>query len=317
MFKRKSKTLADMPLEVKKLYVKILACQTISDEEHKPEEVSDLYMFMTQLSFDSGARREIRKFLEAEEKELSPLLVEIITGLDPEDQKIVEFSIIKDLVRTALVDGEYSGKERANVELASRLYYGDKAKEKMELAEKIAKRDDDFIRGRYSSIDEFLEQGKKLASGAAAIGVPLAAVYFSGTVGFSAVGIVSGLGALGLGGLAALGISSMVAGIGVVVLIGLGTYGAAHFVLNLPEREKKKRRESLIQEIIKLHQRAISALAEDINDMASRQEKLASQTEANKAALAHLQGEIGILKTAMQSLSLREKKLCEIKTQSS
>ena len=62
---------------------------------------------------------------------------------------------------------------------------------------------------------------KDIAAKAGAVGVPLAAIYFSGSVvGFSAAGITSGLATMGLGGL--LGFSGMVTGIGTVVLIGVG-----------------------------------------------------------------------------------------------
>lgn len=59
---------------------------------------------------------------------------------------------------------------------------------------------------------------RRAAAGLAAVGVPVAAVYFSGSViGLSAAGIISGLTALGLG----LG---LVPGIGIAVLLGTGAY---------------------------------------------------------------------------------------------
>jgi uncharacterized tellurite resistance protein B-like protein len=62
------------------------------------------------------------------------------------------------------------------------------------------------------------EATRVAAAGLAAVGIPIAAVYVSGSViGLSAAGITSGLAALGLG----LG---MVPGIGVAVLMGLGAF---------------------------------------------------------------------------------------------
>lgn len=59
---------------------------------------------------------------------------------------------------------------------------------------------------------------KVAAAGLAAVGVPIAAVYVSGSIiGLSAAGITSGLAALGLG----LG---MVPGIGIAVLMGIGAF---------------------------------------------------------------------------------------------
>lgn len=73
------------------------------------------------------------------------------------------------------------------------------------------------------------------AAGLAAVGVPLAAVYVSGSViGLSAAGITSGLAALGLG----LG---MVPGIGVVALLGAGIFLSVRWLLHTsaqPGREQ-------------------------------------------------------------------------------
>ncbi|NJN17765.1 MAG: TerB family tellurite resistance protein [Oscillochloris sp.] len=64
------------------------------------------------------------------------------------------------------------------------------------------------------------------AAGLAAVGVPLAAMYVSGSViGLSAAGITSGLAALGLG----LG---MVPGIGVAVLLGTAVFVGVHALLD-------------------------------------------------------------------------------------
>lgn len=67
---------------------------------------------------------------------------------------------------------------------------------------------------------------KVAAAGLAAVGIPIAAVYASGSViGLSAAGITSGLAALGLG----LG---MVPGIGVAVLLGTGVFLGVRALLN-------------------------------------------------------------------------------------
>lgn len=70
------------------------------------------------------------------------------------------------------------------------------------------------------------------AAGLAAVGVPLAAVYVSGSViGLSAAGITSGLAALGLG----LG---MVPGIGVAVLLGTGAFLGVRALLSAVSAEE-------------------------------------------------------------------------------
>lgn len=74
---------------------------------------------------------------------------------------------------------------------------------------------------------------KELASRAAAVGVPLAALNMAGVAGFSAVGITSGLAALGsMSGLAILGLNPMTAGIGALILGGVAVKKIADFALS-------------------------------------------------------------------------------------
>jgi hypothetical protein len=62
----------------------------------------------------------------------------------------------------------------------------------------------------------------ELAKKAAALGVPLATLYFSGLAGFSAVGITSGLATLGTAsGLVVLGLNPMTAGIAALIVGGI------------------------------------------------------------------------------------------------
>ena len=72
--------------------------------------------------------------------------------------------------------------------------------------------DEQILAGQISD-SQIANHAKTLAAKASAVGMPIAAVYLSGSVvGLSASGITSGLAALGLGGV--LGLSSMVTGIG-------------------------------------------------------------------------------------------------------
>lgn len=113
--------------------------------------------------------------------------------------------------------------------------------------------------------DDALTRGmKELGAKAGAVGVPLAAVYLSGSVvGMSAAGLTSGLATLGLGGV--LGFSSMATGIGVAVLLGVGAYKGIKHLTGANELDKTKRRELMLNEVIKQTQATISYLMEDIN----------------------------------------------------
>jgi hypothetical protein len=75
--------------------------------------------------------------------------------------------------------------------------------------------------------------------------------------------MTSGLATLGMGGM--LGMSSMATGIGVAVLIGVGAYVGVRKLTGANELSRFKRRELMLQEVVKLTQSTISMLVQDIN----------------------------------------------------
>jgi len=136
---------------------------------------------------------------------------------------------------------------------------------------------------------------KSAASGLTAVGVPIAAVYFSGTViGLSAAGITSGLAALGLG----LG---MVPGIGIAVLIGAGIFIGVRALLgdSKATKEKKAReiRERKLQLVIKNMQEAIVQIIEKIKNL----EFDAQKADANREAIEVLKTRLTNLQKALNS----------------
>ena len=222
--------------------------------------------------------------------------------VDGEDKKALSFSILKDLILIAKVAEKYDVEEQKNVEAIAEHIYGDEAAKYKKFAEEVVEKDRALLKGELSE-KQILEYGKDFSATAAALGIPAVAIYFSGSViGLSAAGITSGLAALGLGGITALGISSMMAGIGVLVLIGVGTFCVFHYALGIPKREKKTKKEHVIQETLKLHQDALAALAEDANELACKQEQLSAASEENKKVQAELKAGLGVLKASIASL---------------
>ena len=112
--------------------------------------------------------------------------------------------------------------------------------------------------------DVIKETMKEVSAKAVAVGVPMGAVYLSGSViGLSAAGMTSGLATLGMGGL--LGFSSMATGIGVAIILGVGAYKTVKFFTSTDEKSRYQTRELMLKEILKLHQTTISHVIEDIN----------------------------------------------------
>lgn len=119
-----------------------------------------------------------------------------------------------------------------------------------------------------------VEQLKK----ASAIGVPLAALYCSGTIGFGAIGITTGLATLGAP-LAALGLlNPMTMGIAVLIGMGIGTKKILDAVLPTTDGDRqrassKKRAQLLarLEDIAKTQKQQVLALLSEDADLLERQ----------------------------------------------
>jgi len=232
------RTLEVMPDDVKILYTRILAAQALADQQLDSKEFSDLYVFMAQIGLDAAARDQVRKSLVNQDTaDIIKMADQVISKVKPDEQNVIKFSIIKDLIRVSRMDGQISPEEMKNVRtIAKHLYNSDeKAGQIIEFAEKAIEYDEKLLIGKLTA-EEFTKGAKNLAVTAASIGVPITAVYFSGSViGLSAAGIIAGLTELGLGGI--LGFSSLVTGIGVVVIMGIVTFKLVKWAITGKERQ--------------------------------------------------------------------------------
>ena len=303
-----------MPEEVKLLYTKAVVTQALIDGEVDPREVASVYVFASRIGLDSASREEVRRCLSAEASDsdgrLSKILEltsEIVFKVQEEEREMVASSLIKDLLWISRADGAVSTAERSSVEAVARQQFGDKAREAIKQAKETIDTEEAFVRGEIS-VTEFEKRIKQVASQAAAIGLPVAAIYFSGSVvGLSAAGFTSGLAALGLGGV--LGLSAMLTGVGAVIVAGVVTYQAARWMMGTNERELAKKREHMIQEVLKQHQKSMADLAQDIGGMAERMEEYTSRSNQNTERLARLKSELQTFKAALATLQEREENL--------
>ncbi|MBP1468423.1 hypothetical protein EYB53_022110 [Candidatus Chloroploca sp. M-50] len=179
--------------------------------------------------------------------------------------------------------------------------------------EELALRDDQYvaIRDFVTELRRIRERGlddnaaaklvKNAAAGLAAVGVPLGAVYLSGSViGLSAAGITSGLAAVGLG-------FGMVPGIGVAVLLGSGIFVGVRRLLDVGSEQAQER---LRAEEMRKAQLVIQHLQEAINVLAERIEALqgaATTAEANREGIVQLTRQI----KALEQLIARRKAMEE------
>ena len=113
---KKTLTLEVRPEEVKVLYARALALQSLVDGWLGPREIEYLYVFMSRVSMSSDSREEVRQTLatrEASPEDVVRLVEELISAV-PDNQEEISVSIIKDMVHLSHADNVVclSGKRR-------------------------------------------------------------------------------------------------------------------------------------------------------------------------------------------------------------
>ncbi|EHV5555610.1 hypothetical protein K0W35_002252 [Vibrio parahaemolyticus] len=256
--------LSEMSEDLKIAYLKVIVNMAYSDDgEVDKDEFAQILLLMTRLELSSESRFALRDYITTtgELESLESLIQTIDKTCIPSHNKSVKISLVKDLfsVFMSVNDGQHDN----FAFFKDNNYLFNISDDEVELIVDALKLDFKMLNDDFS--DDALTRGmKELGAKAGAVGVPLAAVYLSGSVvGMSAAGLTSGLATLGLGG--ALGFSSMATGIGVAVLLGVGAYKGIKHLTGANELDKTKRRELMLNEVIKQTQATVSHLMEDIN----------------------------------------------------
>ncbi|GKV57373.1 hypothetical protein NCCP2222_33200 [Sporosarcina sp. NCCP-2222] len=257
--------LSEMTEEIKVNYIKIVANFAYSDDQTiDVYEYTEIISLLSRIELSSSRRLEIRSYLSHAENMISTeaLLTTLKDSVEEGSFEILSKSLFKDILY--IFGTQHNIQEWSQnqflTELARSLCI---TTEEIELIIAAIQNDEDILKHRKND-NQIKKAMKDLSAKAVAVGVPMAAIYFSGSVvGLSAAGITSGLAAMGMGGL--LGFSSMFTGIGALVLIGVGTYHGLKKVSGIGDLENNKQREFMLQAIIRNSQKSLSFLIEDIN----------------------------------------------------
>lgn len=257
-------TLAEMPEPLKVAYVKVIINMAFSDDgEVDKKEFAEILLLMTRLDLTTDSRFILRSYMSdaSTQEELCVLIEQIDIACSSSHNKAVKISLAKDLISIYMSVNNIIDESIPFID-ANRDLLG-VTDDEIDIAKAAIKLDFKMLKADFT--DDALAKGiKELGAKAGAVGVPIAAVYLSGSViGMSAAGMTSGLATLGLGG--ALGFSSMATGIGVAVLIGVGAYKGIRHLTGANELDKTKRRELMLNEVIKQTQSTLSLLIEDLN----------------------------------------------------
>lgn len=292
--------LADLPESYKLTYLKVLANFTfVDDHQIDAQEYSELMSLVTRIHLSSDYRLQLRGYLSNPDEHTPTMtLIDELRDLSTTiDFSIVEKSLFKDLLYLFKLKRPLSAwfENKFLEELKEVLSI---SREEIELISSAIQSDEDILTFRKND-SEIAKSMKDLAAKAAAIGVPLTAIYLSGSVvGLSAAGLTSGLASLGMGGL--LGFSSMFTGIGVLVVIGVGTYQGLKKITGMKDIENNKQREFMLQAIIRNTQQTLNYLLEDINEISNRLVVAVQQGNANSAKINELSNMLQMLSQSAQ-----------------
>lgn len=304
-----------VPLEsedttVKTNFLKILInISSNQDGNLDAKSYASIIQLISRLNLSKEERMIVRQYMlgESDIRTNDELLEEIKEKMPANRLHEVHISLVKESINAfrsknsinKYDKGCYKQDEKI-VELKNKLNISD---DEISLIEDSIINDEQIFRDRSASDDKIKELFTDMAGKAAAVGVPLAAVYLTGTVGFSAAGLTSGLAALGMGGV--LGFSSMVTGIGVALVIGVVSYklvGKGIKAITGDDSEKYKQREFLLQNVMKQSQRAFNLLIEDINYLTSKAAELLKNNEARDEMITSLYKKINILASSQTAI---------------
>ncbi|WP_300379460.1 hypothetical protein [Clostridium sp.] len=259
--------LAAMDNGIKDAYIKIICNFAYSDDEIiDSKEYAEIISLIVRIDYTSENRLKIRSYMcDNSEIEETESLIRYLNDKVPEGSlDVIRKSLIKDILYIYKIKDDINNwKENEFLtSLQAKLKVKD---EHIDLIITAIRTDEEILSLRKND-SEIKKSMKDLAAKAGAVGVPLAAIYFSGSVvGMSAAGITSGLATLGMGGI--LGFSGMVTGIGMVVLLGVGTYKGIKKFTGVGDLENNKQREMMLQAIIKNSQKSLNYLIEDVNEI--------------------------------------------------
>lgn len=262
-------SLEDVPEDEKLAFYGSMFGMSAIDDDVDRDELFTIYEILDTENLSAEAEEEVKQYAIE-----PPDFEECVDTLEGSDE-VLRFATMINLVEVAQADEMVVSEEEDALEYtAETLEVSDEQVEKIEeFVETIRE-----VRERGLDDEQAEQMIKSAVSGLTGVGVPVAAVYFSGSViGLSAAGITSGLAALGLG-------FGMVPGIGIAVAIGTGAFLGVKYVLDTARRNKedavKAEREQRIQRLVQNLQEMVGHLTERISELQESAEKAAANQEA-------------------------------------
>ena len=275
--------LAQVPESDRLAFYGALFAIAFADDSIDKEEVELIFSMMDLDGMTGSAKRKAQSYIIE-----PPSLYACLQSLSTANEQL-RYGLMINLVDTVWANDELDPNEEEAVVMAQRKLAI--SNEQLDAIQEFIKKVRE-IRVRGLDDDYAADAIKNAGAGLAAVGVPVAAVWFSGSViGLSAAGITSGLAGLG----ALIGIGGMIPGIGVAILLGTGIFMGVNALLDTGDKSKKAKlqaeKERKAQLVIKNMQGAIDQLVDQIADLqekAMNLEASAADAEVNREAIKQL-----------------------------
>ena len=300
-------TVNDLPDSLKECYLSVLVWLVHRDDAQIDErELCEIQVLMTQVECNVDVRQSVRAHLEVPEsldvEAQVARMLELVPSRIPETASALRCSLMKDAIRVrrATSEGFARGKPAIR-QLAAMLELNEKQVAFIE--DDVCVKDEEILAGDVSD-KQITNAAKEMAAQATAVGVPVAAVYLSGSVtGLSAAGIVLGTRDPRIGGACwACPPWSPESRCGDRGRRGR-VQGSALGPGRVVSGGKTSRRELMLQEVLRIHQGAIINLAEDISFFGQRVEALTGEMESNRDAIDRLSREVALMSRSASALN--------------
>lgn len=244
-----------------------------ADDELVSEELTLIFETLDLDGLSPEAQRQVRAYT------LDPPALDDCLGQIKDGSPMLRYGIMVYLMDVALADDIIVDEERAVLEQAAGVL--EVSEQQLRAIERFT-REVRRIRSEGLSENAAAEAMKGALSGLTGVGIPIAAVYFSGSVlGFSAAGITSGLAALGLG-------FGMLTGIGVVIAVGTATFISVRWLLNRSKAHKKNEIKTNNDRRAQLVVKNLQATINDLADRIIELKEKADTADANEKAITVL-----------------------------
>ncbi|MFW5649658.1 MAG: hypothetical protein ACOCG5_11285 [Candidatus Alkaliphilus sp. MAG34] len=294
---RNIRSLENMPLNIKFLYGKLLGAMVLADGDHNQLRLAEFYRIINNIRLPSKERIQLLNSIAIKKVDFSVMRDEIDLDryLNEQERNIFRFSLMKDLI--IIMKSDYIETSNEKELLKDIQNYFHVSDEQLSLFRGEYELDRRFFDDATND-QEFRNIVINIVSTAAALGIPLVVLNYSGTFkGLSTLGTISGLRAMGRK--KRTGKSSILMGLATSILLGITTYKTMKYIFSIKKDGKTKLVQLIREHIEELHESTKDIIYKDIEYFTNR---VAETKDEGGKDLDNALKIISILKRAVATL---------------